>query len=80
MRAVCSTSLNVEGAHVGPRGIGQKSSDLEMIPLCRSHHQHGYPESHHSLGKRFWSHHNIDRWEQIAKYQELFLETCATML
>lgn len=28
-----------EAAHVGQRGIGQKCSDRETIPLCREHHE-----------------------------------------
>lgn len=36
---VCGRDRFVEAAHVGRRGMGQKCSDLETIPLCRIHHQ-----------------------------------------
>jgi len=29
----------VEAAHIGRRGLGQKSSDREAIPLCSAHHR-----------------------------------------
>jgi hypothetical protein len=35
---VCSTRRQVEAAHTGPHGIGQKASDASCIPLCREHH------------------------------------------
>ena len=50
-----------ECAHVGERGLGQKCSDYITMPLCVKHHERGYPESHHALGKRFWEYHLIDR-------------------
>lgn len=49
-----------EAAHVGSRGVGQKCSDYETIPLCSYHHRTG-PEAHHVIGKAFWEHHGIDR-------------------
>jgi hypothetical protein len=36
---VCFSKRNVEAAHVGSRGMGQKCSDLETIPLCQLHHR-----------------------------------------
>jgi len=36
---VCFSKRNVEAAHVGSRGMGQKCSDLETIPLCQPHHR-----------------------------------------
>lgn len=62
-------------AHVGPtRGIGQKCSDYETIPLCRYHHERGYKFSHHTLGKRFWAHHGIDRDAIIAALNQAYAE------
>ncbi len=62
-----------EAAHVGPRGLGQKSNDRETIPLCNRHHRRtGGRESYHVLGKRFWTYHNLDRAALIAGYQRLF--------
>ena len=48
---VCRTTRGVEAAHTGPRGIGQKSSDLSVIPLCARHHRTG-DDSYHRLGPR----------------------------
>jgi hypothetical protein len=62
-----------EAAHVGQRGIAQKCSDLETIPLCAEHHTAG-KDSHHVLGKRFWAHHGIDRAELLAKLQRMYRE------
>ena len=44
----------VEAAHtgaLGPRGLGQKSSDFSAIPLCSWDHVGG-PDSYHRLGER----------------------------
>lgn len=60
----------VEVAHVGKRGLGQKCSDLETLPLCANHHREG-PEAIHTLGKKFWDYHEIDREEMISKYQRM---------
>ena len=47
--ACCDSRRGIEAAHMGPHGMGQKSSDLSAIPLCRMHHRTG-PESYHKLG------------------------------
>ncbi len=60
-----------EVAHVGVRGLGQKCSDRETIPLCAYDHREG-SNSHHVLGKAFWAHHGLDRDKLIAKYQEAY--------
>ena len=60
-----------EAAHVGIRGMGQKCSDWEAIPLCACHHRTG-EFAHHVIGKRFWVKWRIDRYETIAKYQDLY--------
>ena len=54
-----------EVAHVGERGLSQKCSDRETIPLCGCHHRTGNT-SHHRLGKLFWEHHKLDRDSIIA--------------
>ena len=36
---VCLKTWWVDPAHTGPHGLGQKSSDLDCIPLCRAHHE-----------------------------------------
>lgn len=61
-----------EAAHVGQRGIGQKCSDRETIPLCREHHQDG-KDSVHKLGKRFWEQHGIDRYGLIRELQARYV-------
>lgn len=54
--AVCKTRWNVEAAHTGPHGIGQKASDDQTIPLCREHHR-----TLHRLGRvRFELLFNLD--------------------
>lgn len=55
-----------ECAHVGERGLWQKCSSYETVPLCGvAHHRLG-PQSHHVLGKRFWEFHGIDREAVLA--------------
>jgi hypothetical protein len=45
----CESQRGIEAAHMGPHGMGQKSSDLSAIPLCRKHHRTG-ADSYHELG------------------------------
>jgi hypothetical protein len=45
--AVCPRDKGIEAAHVGRRGLSQKSSDRETIPLCSLHHQ-----EQHRIGLR----------------------------
>jgi hypothetical protein len=49
--AVCGTNRNVEAAHTGAHGLGQKSPDSSAIPLCIRHHRTG-ADSYHELGAR----------------------------
>ena len=60
-----------EAAHVGKRGLSQKCSDREAIPLCRNHHTDG-PEAVHRIGKIFWQHHAIDRDAIILELNRAF--------
>jgi len=64
----------VEVAHVGLRGLGQKCSDRETIPLCAWHHRIGQA-SVHVLGKNFWSEWGLDKDALIAKYNRMYEET-----
>lgn len=57
-----------EAAHVGSRGLSQKCPDRQVLPMCCRHHTIG-ANSHHVLGKKFWSHHNLDRAQLIADLQ-----------
>jgi hypothetical protein len=65
-----------EAAHVGTRGLRQKCKDREAMPLGQKHHLHqtagGGPESHHSLGGKFWEHHGLERESVIAILNELY--------
>ena len=45
-----------ECAHVGERGLGQKCSDRETVPLCVIHHRIG-KDAHHKIGRSFWKYH-----------------------
>lgn len=60
-------------AHVGDRGLSQKCSDRETLPLCVDHHQEG-KNAHHKMGKRFWSHHELDRDVLIRLFNERYNE------
>lgn len=62
-----------EVAHVGERGLSQKCSDRETLPLCMWHHRIG-PEAHHKLGKKFWDHHGLDKDVLIAEYNRKYEE------
>lgn len=59
-------------AHVGLRGLGQKCNGWEVLPLCRIHHERGLPESHHTLGKRFWLVFRLDRYGLISAYKKRY--------
>ncbi len=65
---------STEAAHVGDRGLGQKCSDLEALPLCAWGHHRVGPYSIHVLGKRFWAHHGLDREALIQDYNWKFEE------
>lgn len=63
--AVCGVRRGIQAAHVGLRGLRQKCSGWEVLPLCRRHHERGMPEGHHDLGKRFWGFHGLDRCRAV---------------
>lgn len=44
---ICFRTFGVEAAHVGRRGMSQKCSDLDTIPLCNLHHR-----EQHRIGLR----------------------------
>jgi len=62
----------IEVAHVGFRGMSQKCDGWEVLPLCRYHHNRDFKFSHHTLGKRFWTFHNLDRSALIRHYRTLY--------
>ena len=58
--AVCGTARNVEAAHTGAHGLGQKAPDSTAIPLCVAHHRTAN-DSYHKLGPRkFAEVHKLD--------------------
>ena len=58
--SVCRTTRNIEAAHTGPHGLGQKAPDSTAIPLCITHHR-AADDSYHKLGPRkFAQIHNLD--------------------
>lgn len=65
--SVCRTRWQVEAAHTGPHGMGQKSSDLSAIPLCARHHRTGN-DSYHKLGPlKFADVHRLSIGEIVAR-------------
>lgn len=60
-----------EAAHVGERGLGQKCSDYETIPLCGNHHRVN-PVSHHRVPRGFWIFFGIDREDLIIRLRMLY--------
>jgi len=59
--------IRIEAAHVGLRGMSQMAPDRQTIPLCLTHHTLG-PHSHHRIGKLFWEHWGLNRFELIAEF------------
>ena len=37
----CGSSRRVEAAHIGPRGLKQRTSDFTALPICFTCHQDG---------------------------------------
>jgi hypothetical protein len=57
---VCRATRNIEAAHTGPHGLGQKSPDSTAIPLCTRHHRIA-DDCYHKLGPgKFAQVHNLD--------------------
>ena len=77
--AVCSRvsgrATVIEAAHtnaLGPRGLGQKTTDFSAIPLCAAHHREN-PDSYHVLGEVGFSHkHRIDLKDLVLRLQSRF--------
>lgn len=69
---VCGRRRNIEAAHTGPHGIGQKSSDRSCLPLCREHHRTGN-DSLHKLGPvMFAEFHGLDIPALIQRFNQFF--------
>lgn len=64
----------IEAAHFGPRGLGQKSSDRQTLPLCRRCHRTS-PISYHALGPvKFALAHKLDVGGLIEKLNRFYEE------
>lgn len=46
----CGSVSNIEAAHTGPHGLGQKAPDYQAIPLCANHHRLG-SSAIHQIGR-----------------------------
>lgn len=72
LKPVRYVSRRVEAAHVGPKGMSQLCPDRETLPLCVWHHTEG-PQSHHGpLGRNFWTHWELNRFELIADFNRRY--------
>lgn len=65
--SVCGRTRGVQAAHApGSRGMGQKRSDLETLPLCAAHH-----EEQHRIGwPRFIQTYGLDVQEILRELGE----------
>src|ERR1022692_1837595 len=67
----------IEAAHtnaLGPRGLGQKSTDFSAIPLCSGHHRQDR-DSYHLMGEEpFLRAHAIDLEGIVRSLQDKFLK------
>ncbi len=56
----CGSSRRIEAAHIGPRGLRQKTDDFRALPLCLVCHQTG-PDALHVIGpERFQLVHGLE--------------------
>jgi hypothetical protein len=77
--AVSGRMWGIEACHCGGRGLGQKASDLDTIPLNRKLHTNG-PHSYHVLGRvRFEDYHGVSV-ERIIRETQLRAEACGISL
>ena len=72
----------IEAAHtnaLGPRGVGQKTSDFSAIPLYSGHHRENL-DSYHVLGEQGFSHeHGIELNEVVLRLQSRFWQRDASV-
>jgi hypothetical protein len=75
LRQVTGGATIIEAAHtnaLGPRGLGQKTSDFSAIPLCAAHHRENL-DSYHHLDETVFSHkHGIYLKELVLLLQSWF--------
>jgi len=65
--ARCSTRRRVEFAHQGPRGLSQKTTDYNGVPLCIYCHR-----LQHSSSKEFWNTLGINLDDLIAQLNRAY--------
>lgn len=63
-----------ECAHLGVRGLSQKCSDLETLPLCGLEHHREGPHSAHKLQRGFTKHWKFDLPMLFAWYWDRYEE------
>ena len=72
----------IEAAHtnaLGPKGLGQKTTDFSAIPLCSGHHRENL-DSYHLLGEpEFLQKHGIDLKELVLRLQSRFWQRDASV-
>lgn len=56
----------IEVNHIGRRGMSQRSSDYETVPLCRFHHR----QFHDKGRKWFEEHHGVELRAMAVKLRE----------
>ncbi len=71
---VCGGWRFIEAAHFGPRGLSQKTSDADTLPVCRFDHRIS-KTSYHRLGPvRFAAVHHLDTAALLEGHQQLWKE------
>lgn len=68
-RCIVCQATPCDPCHVGVRGLRQKSSDMDALPMCRLHH-----EMQHRYGHSFWTHWELRKDELIAAFNLAFRE------
>ena len=56
----CGSSRRVEAAHIGPRGLGERTDDCSALPICFTCHQDGKDALHKIGPERFQIVHGIE--------------------
>lgn len=78
--AICgrtgSEYFAVEAAHSGPRGLSQKTSDRNAIPLCVEHHRAGR-NAQHQLQKNFEARFGLDIAQLIVRLNRAWELMCS---
>ena len=64
----CYSTRRVEAAHIGPRGLKQKTSSFTTLPLCFQCHQDGANALHKIGPENFQAVHGLD----FAALQQMF--------